>query len=529
VLILVIGAGLRLWLLLGPYAEIDADEAVVGLMAMQVPGELPAFYWEQHYLGTVEPMVAAGVFAVLGPSAAALKLVPAAFSVAFIGLVYAVARPIFGPGPALLSALYLAVPPSFFAAWSVKARGGYPEALVFGQLCVLAAQRLADAPPAPHEGVTGRPGVLARRSTIGWALTLGLSAGLALWTHPMAVVMVAAAGAYLLLAWRPWLADARRVCPLGVVISVAACGLVVGLSPAIVHNVLGGFPSLRFAAEGGTEPRAALVNLWGLVRYGLPVLVGLAQGTPSQQLLLRDWPTRPGSSWLVTVTLPLLGLGLVWWHRRSLAALVRGDGEACVRRPALPLLVLLLVPPFVAVSRFANLWAEPRYALPIYAATPLVLAAIWAIRARSRLTSGALVAALLGLNVFSLSTSDYRLSLPTNAGESTTANRALLIDALRARDIDRIYTDYWLAYPIAFESREAIVPSVWSGGFGRRGSYSHLVFIAPDPAFVFARDTPGDREFRARLSEIGGRAETEEIGVYRVYTAVEPLDVMRRP
>ena len=41
-LILAAGAGLRLWLLLGPYREIDADEAVVGLMAMQMPGEVPA-------------------------------------------------------------------------------------------------------------------------------------------------------------------------------------------------------------------------------------------------------------------------------------------------------------------------------------------------------------------------------------------------------------------------------------------------------------------------------------------------------
>jgi hypothetical protein len=531
-LILLIGAGLRLWLLLGPYAEIDADEAVVGLMAMQVPGELPAFYWEQQYLGTVEPMVAAGVFAVFGPSAAALKLVPAAFSVVFIGLVYAVARPVFGSGPALVSALYLAVPPSFFAAWSVKARGGYPEALVFGQLCLLAAQRLADASRADGDGASRLPDETSRRSPIAGALVLGLSAGLALWTHPMAVVMVAAAGVYLLLAWRPWLPDARRSSPLGQAVILASVGLVAGLGPAIVHNVLGGFPSLRFAAEGGTEPRAALVNLWGLVRYGLPVLVGLAQGTPSQQLLLQDWPTRPGSSWLVTIALPLLGLGLVWWYRRSLVALVRGTGgrgDRCTRGPALLLLVLLLVPPFVALSRFANLWAEPRYALPIYAATPLVIAAVWTVRARSRLLVAVLVAALLGLNVFSLLTSDYHLSLPTNAGESTASNRAVLIDALRARGVDRIYTDYWLAYPIAFESREEIVPSVWSGGFGRRGSYSHLVFIAPDPAFVFARDTPGDREFQARLAEAGGHAEAEEISVYRVYTSVEPLDVMRRP
>lgn len=526
--ILLLATGLRLYLLLGPFSEIDADEAVVGLMAMQVPGELPAFYWEQEYLGTVEPMVAAAVFAVLGPSGAALKLVPAIFSVAFIALVYLTARPMFGAGPALLSALYLAVPPSFFAAWSVKARGGYPEALVFGQACLLAAQRLAD----------GSAGWSWR-----WAAVAGLAAGLALWTHPLSVVMVLAAGLYVLLARRPWQRAALTLdIPLtpmayhgvgreGVSRAILAAGaaLLVGLGPAIVHNVLRGFPSLRFASAGGTEPGAALLNLWGLVRYGLPVLVGLAEGTPSRELLLQDWPNRVGSSWLVTVALPLLGLGVVWWHRRALAALVRGSASPSERGPALILLVLLLVLPFVAVSRFANLWAEPRYALPIYAAVPLVAAIIWAAGERRRVVSCLLAAGLLGVNVFSLLTSNYSLSLPTTAGASTTANRAELIRALQVRQIDRIYTDYWLAYPIAFESREQIVPAVWSGGFSRRASYSHLVFIAEAPAFVFAADTAGDREFRERLSSLGGRADQTDIGIYRVYTAVEPLDAMRRP
>jgi hypothetical protein len=156
-------------------------------------------------------------------------------------------------------------------------------------------------------------------------------------------------------------------------------------------------------------------------------------------------------------------------------------------------------------------------------------AVLWSTRRRGAWLAGVLAAGLLSLNVFSLATSDYRLSLPTSAGDSTAATRAALIAALEARGIDRIYTDYWLAYPIAFESHERIVPAVWSGGFGRRGSYSHLVFTAPDPAFVFAQDTAGDREFQARLAEVGGHADVEQIGIYRVYTDVEPLDALRRP
>jgi hypothetical protein len=519
-LVLLLALAFRVFLLLGPFREIDADEAVVGLMALEMPREMPAFYWEQHYLGTIEPIVAAALFSFAGPSEPLLKLVPALFSVAFIGLVYATARPIFGPTPALLAAVYLAVPPSFFAAWSVKARGGYMEALALGQLFLVASRQLAD-----NVRLTSKQG-------LAWMALAGLAGGLALWTHPLAVVFLATGALYVLLAWRPWHSSNARPHRLGLALAVAAVAFIVGLAPAIVHNVTTGFPSLVFAAEDGTAPGAIILNGWGLVRYGLPVLVGLAEGTPSRELLLADWPHRLGSSWLVTVGLPVVGLAIVWAYRAALVSLVRGRGGPRVRGPALFVLILFFVPPFVAVSRFANLWAEPRYALPLYAAVPLVTALVWRarrLRQYGRGVAGVLVAGLLGLNLFSLLTSDYRLSLPTSAGESTAANRVVLLRYLGLHGINRIYTDYWLAYPIAFESHERVVPAVWSGGFSRRASYAHLVFIDPNPAFVFARGTAGDAAFQARLGELGGTAHEVDVDVYRVYTNVQPLDAMRSP
>ncbi|MBA2450060.1 MAG: glycosyltransferase family 39 protein, partial [Chloroflexi bacterium] len=192
-LILLVGAMLRLALLLGPYKEIDADEAVVGLMALHIPRELPAFFWEQHYLGSLEAFVAAAAFAVVGPSAAALKSVPAVFSLAFVLLVYLSARRAFGVGPALLAALYLAIPPSFLAVWSVKARGGYAELLALGQLFLLLCQILVER-RARGSGGLSRLAALA-----------GLVGGAALWTHPLAVVYLAAGGLYVGLS--------RAVCP----------------------------------------------------------------------------------------------------------------------------------------------------------------------------------------------------------------------------------------------------------------------------------------------------------------------------
>lgn len=49
---------------------IDADEAIVGLMANHIlhGGELPVFYYGQHYMGSLEPLCAALMFWLFGSS-----------------------------------------------------------------------------------------------------------------------------------------------------------------------------------------------------------------------------------------------------------------------------------------------------------------------------------------------------------------------------------------------------------------------------------------------------------------------------
>ncbi|MPZ13226.1 MAG: hypothetical protein GEU73_02155 [Chloroflexi bacterium] len=127
---------LRLVVIASPLGWLEGDEAVVGLMARHIlyDGERPVFYWGQNYMGALEAYAAALAFALLGPTTFALKLVPTLFSVGFIGLSYTVAARLFGRGPALLTALYLAVPPTMLAVWSTKPRGGYAELLFLGEL-----------------------------------------------------------------------------------------------------------------------------------------------------------------------------------------------------------------------------------------------------------------------------------------------------------------------------------------------------------------------------------------------------------
>ena len=78
-LTLLAALALRLALLAGPQTQLEADEAIVGLMARHIlEGERPVFYYAQPYLGSLEAYLVAGAFSVLGSTTFALKLVPLA-------------------------------------------------------------------------------------------------------------------------------------------------------------------------------------------------------------------------------------------------------------------------------------------------------------------------------------------------------------------------------------------------------------------------------------------------------------------
>src|ERR671935_1906786 len=189
--LLLVGLAVRLAVIASPIGEIDGDEAVVGLMARHIAllGERPVFYWGQPYLGSLEAFSAAPLFRVFDSSTFLLKLVPAAYSLGFLGLSALLARRLFGDGPALATAAYLALPPSMWAVWSQKARGGYAELLFLGEALLLVTLLLGEGS--------------SRRLAALW----GLLAGLAFWTHLLAIVYLVPAAAYLLLrrrvAWQP--------------------------------------------------------------------------------------------------------------------------------------------------------------------------------------------------------------------------------------------------------------------------------------------------------------------------------------
>ncbi|HEX2923841.1 MAG TPA: glycosyltransferase family 39 protein, partial [Chloroflexota bacterium] len=171
--VIVAAAALRLFLLAGPQTELEADEAIVGLMARHIlHGERPLFYYMQPYMGSLEAYLIAALFALFGSSTFVLKLVPMLGALLFVALLFVTGYRLRGLTAAIIAGLFGALPPAFLAIWSLKARGGYIEILVMGQLLILMTMDLG------------------KRGEIGWGrgFLIGAIAGLGLWTNPLIAV-----------------------------------------------------------------------------------------------------------------------------------------------------------------------------------------------------------------------------------------------------------------------------------------------------------------------------------------------------
>ncbi len=527
-----VGLGVRLMILASPLGELDADEAVVGLMARHIAflGERPVFYYNQQYLGSLEAFTAAPLFLLFNSSTLLLKLVPTAYSLGFLVAMALLARRLFGDGPALITAAYLALPPVMWAVWSTKSRGGYAEVLFLGSLFLLLTLRVADRPRWSR-----------------WLLW-GLVGGLAFWTHLIAIVYLLPVAVYLgVLALRGQLKWSWSG------VALATLAFAAGMGPMLAYNVANGFPTIASLLQPPDLPFDPRGQFFRFFRVGLPVLAGLAQPTTSTDMFDRDWLLRPAGNLaiaalfllalaaMIAIHLPsvlrLFGINRGWESlvlspqssvlspRSSLATRdprpVTCDPFRPQSSPAPSLLVLvaLVVPPVVAFTRFGFFVSEPRYALPLYSVVPLVAYALWRL---PRWWRGAAILGLLALNVWSIISSNPAMWRPEEALPSTASTRAELVRWLLERDRHQAYTDYWVAYPIMFETRETVLAYAASGGFNRYIPAADNVRRTPDAAWVFIPGQTPERDFATRLILQGATAVEHDVSVYHVYTNIDP-------
>ncbi|MBF6591450.1 MAG: hypothetical protein IVW57_13110, partial [Ktedonobacterales bacterium] len=224
--LLTLAALYRLTLVLRGWPTLDSDEAIIGLMARHILSqhELPIFFWGQEYMGALEAYLAAGVFALLGPSVVTLHLMTLALTLGFLAAIYALGRAAYGPAAGLLALAWLAFGPSFALLRGLAAIGGYQEMLLFSALVLLGVwARLRHAERLPADRAAWR------RSLATYA-GIGLAAGLGLWSDLLIAPILLVA--FVVLVWaRPRELLTRA----GVVLALA---FALGALPFLAYNVI---------------------------------------------------------------------------------------------------------------------------------------------------------------------------------------------------------------------------------------------------------------------------------------------------
>jgi len=438
------GLALRLLLLIRAGWRYDYDEGMVGLQVLRIlDGARPIFHPGQPYLGALESYLIAPLFALCGPGAVTLKLIPWLLAGAYIALTGWLGARVFGRRAGALSALLAALAPAYLLITGIKTWGATAETLALGSLMLVLTTYITDD--------TGS----SRRRACA-LIALGLVAGVAFWVSWLIAFYVLPIALVVLIAGRALL---RRWGWAG------GLAFLVGSLPFWLYNVRHGWATVRYLLSDQGDTWS---NLWPIFDHMIYDLAPrLVSGDPTWQVL--SWP----ATWWLQIVYQgaLLGLLVFAWRGR------RRHGHA---GRALLALFALLLPVIYGLSGYGNhalnefgFDATGRYVLMLHSVMPVGVAAIASALARrgrvARTLAAAIVSSVIALNLLGAArlnpirafTSPYYVRQPETLDP--------LIDYLDAQEIHHVWTDVGIAHVLMFKTQERILAADWYDIYGARG------------------------------------------------------------
>lgn len=504
----------------------NADEAIVALMARHIlQGERPVFFYGQTYMGSLDAFLVAGGFAIFGEQVWVIRLVQAVLYLGTLWTTFLLGKAIFGsPHSGMIAVLLLAVPAVNMVLYTTASLGGYGEALLLGNLILYYAVRIVNN--NSFFSVDIQPFQFNFTSSTFSIMTLvflwALFSGLGLWALAITLVYTLPAfGLILVRYWQnraliPWRSSAGLIF-LGLV------GFAIGAFPLWNYAFHHGIAEMFFETGGGVvniSQSPYLEQVFGrLLNF---VLLG---GTAA--LGMRPpWEVR----WLA---LPLIPFILLFWaavvyltvHKlRSLDRLERQLSWMLIA------MIGVLAGAFI-LTPFGN---DPsgRYFLPL--ALPMALFAGDTIRTYpfpKEIWRWAAVFFVMAFNGIGIIQCALRLppGITTQFDLNTVVDHRFdqqLIDFLNTQGETRGFSNYWVAYPLAFLSQERLifVPRLpyhldlsYTPRDDRYAPYDQLVEASSKVAYITINRGPLDALLRSAFSHAGVRWDEKLIGDYRIY------------
>jgi hypothetical protein len=440
-LIICVAALLRLDLLIANQFVIDADEAIVGLMAKHISEgqKIPVFYYGQNYMGSLEALCVAGLFKLFGVSSVALKIVPFFFSLVLILVVYEITCLVADKVAARFAAVLCAIPPSALVIWSAMARGGFIEIVLVGALAFLLAFRW----------------MKSERKSLAVVFFIGLLLGFGWWVNNQIIYFMIPIALLMLgkILWWNNLGVMKKLLTLVQVVATGFFAWILGGLPYWIYNIQNDWVSLEMFTAA--KPQNVALYFQGFYQNALPILLGGARFWQSDDVY-------PGSRNIVYALYGLLLLVFIASrHKQILSAIfLRFDKIKC---PEILLFFLIVCAAVFVKSSFGWLSQAPRYLLPMYVGIFVLSGISLATFFRKSQVVGIFVFTLI---LFSNLASSYwggtwfKRSIPGEpvvfAGDRVSKDQRELIEWLKSRNFSWIRTNYWIGYRLAFESNESI-------------------------------------------------------------------------
>ncbi len=484
----------------------NADEAIVGLMARHIlQGRWPVFFYGQVYMGSLDATLVAGAFGVFGAKVIAIRAVQCLLYMGTVATTMILARQGLGSKQAAIAAgLLMAIPTVNTTLYSTVSLGGYGEVLLLGNLLLILSLSIRKRP-----------------ERILPFFVWGLLAGLGFWTFGLSLVTILPAGILLLVSL--WCSKRKRALSLAAVVA----GILVGAGPWIWQALMEGFGPL-VAELGGSaiavESGGHLIwsRLSNALLFGSTVTLGLRP----------PWEV----SWLA---LPLAPLALAFWVGVLIHTLssLRSPDRSGQERELRWLLVGVAAVLFLGFL-LTPFGGDPSGRYFVALAVPMAILGADFVE-RLRLRSGRrLVYGLLAVPlVFHLwgtfqALAESPTGLTTQFDSVTWIDRTYddeLIAFLEQKDESYGYSNYWVAYPLAFLSDERLifVPRLpyhqdfrYTERDNRYSPYDAIVEASSQAAYITTHHPELDEHLRSAFVDLGVTWRETKIGDYQIYYAL---------
>lgn len=491
---------LLLWMQAFPF---NADEAIVALMARHMlEGNWTPFFYGQAYMGSFDASLVALGFALFGPQVWVIRgLQTLLYAGTLLTSVLLAGRITRSLEAGWIAGLLMAIPTVNVTLYTTVSIGGYGEALLLGNLLLILALEID------------------RRPERRWLTALwGFLAGLGFWIIGITLVWSIPSG--LLILYRYSRPTARHLAA-GALLPAALLGAI-GAGPWLASLLREqGWQLLR---ELGGSAIAQPMGFWeaigsrllGLLLFGSTVI----------------WGIRPpwAIEWLALPLAPLVVAGWIaaGWHAWKL--LRRPSASPGYRLLALVILTLLLG--FLATPFGAD--PSGRYFLPL--TVPLVIFfAAWLtdLSAAPRLRWGLLALVMISHLWGTLQSARTQPPGITTQFDAITQvdhrHDEELIAFLQAQGEMHGYTNYWVAYPLAFKSQERLifVPHLpyhqdfrYTSRDDRYPPYTRIVADSRRVAYITTFHPALDQRLREAFLKAGISWQEVRIGDYQVFYAL---------